>query len=539
MTRRILFMTVIFALLLVLLITVKESNASTDVRNNRYCVHNVDVINNRIVYEDNVNNSVKSQQLRSLMLLNENALYVIINMTYLDDGWLVYLATRYRILQVFSPQLFDELSLEVLSAQDRVNYVEVELLTAKYCEDSTINKRHILQSIMTAKGFNCLEEITSFNSSNDGNYYLKDISKSGVMIFLPNALFSLFTVFIILIPCLITNVSSDRLNCLYLRNMNTNSSKRKNKQYSKLREKQEIFLNGIYVVMICFTVIYIGYLIIDSYSYFKDAEIPDNNIQQPTDPFIINILFLSITALISFLGAACNSGKILYRHNVRLNKSRCSTTYKMFIVIAFSCSTLLLTCLIYHTLFLIIALTIDWKTTLYQITYLSSYILMGMVSLPTIFMQFTITLRKRTYFFLFLIYGFLTSIPCLYFMSVAGCQELTSTNSNITELSDLVPILFFSFFACSCTIAIAVFVFRQKIPQLKQQANTNETSTKCQTIPKIEIKKLKATSADTSSQTLNVAKIAESPKSVNQSFSIIVVNNPGPILTKQGEYCNV
>lgn len=292
--------------------------------------------------------------------------------------------------------------------------------------------------------------------------------------------------------------------------------------------------------MICFTVIYIGYLIIDSYSYFNGAKTPDNNIQQPIDPFITNLLFLSITALISFVGAACNSGKILYRHNVRLNKSRCSITYKMFIVIAFSCSTLLLTCLIYHTLFLIIALTIDWKTTLYQMTYLSSYILMALVSLPSIFMQFTITLRKRAYIFLFLIYGFLTSIPCLYYMSISGCQELTSTNFNITELSDLVPILFFSFFACSCTIAIAVFVFRQKIPNLKQKANTNETSTKGQNIPKIEIKKQpKATFGDMSSQRLNLVKIADSPRSVNQSFSIIVVNNPGPILMRQGENCNV
>ena len=534
-------MTVIFILSLLLFLSSKESNAATDVHNNRYCIHNVDVTNNRIVYDDKVNNSVRSQQLRSLISLDKNALYIIVNITYLDDGWLVYLATRYRILQVFSPQLFDELSLETLSAQDRVNYVEVELLTTKYCEDSDINKRHILETLMTAKGFNCLEEISSINGSNDRNYYLNAISKSGIMIFLPNALFSIFTVFIILIPCLIANISSDRLNWLYLR---TNGPKRKNKQSSNQsknsQEKREIFLNGIYVVMICFTVIYIGYLIIDSYSYFS-VKTPDNNIQQPIDPFITNILFLSITALISFVGATCNSGKILYKHNMRLNKSRCSTTYKMFIVIAFSCSTLLLTCLIYHTLFLIIALTIDWKTTLYQITYLSSYILMALVSLPTIFMQFTITLRKRAYIFLFLIYGFLTSIPCLYYMSISGCQELTSTNFNISKLSDLVPILFFSFFACSCTIAVAVLVFRQKISKFKQNANTNEVSTKGhQTIPKVEIKKQpKATFADTSSQRLNLVKIDDSPKGVNQSLSIIVVNNPGPILTRQGENCNV
>ena len=446
-----------------------------DLSHAELCIFSVNY--NTITYklDCNLSTSLEKQifTLKELRIINSKALGlsldIAINNNSMDSETFKYFATKNNFLSIMKPEAFDSVTFGVLSFTDRISSFSLTLLTSTICssEDDSNDREEdnvllVLQSIFAPFEFDSIKPLSPPQS------ILSVVKSSGILLFLSNSILSLLIVFEVLPLCLKYFVRTKDTT------IKSNTSIQTNNQCSVPRPLQHAaavhrpttataqehaIVMGVYLVSVCCTVAYIGYWIFDISGFILRDTSKYNSFlaleRKSTSPFLVNLIFLSIMLITSIIIALL----IAIKHD-RPSKLKCRSIFKIFVFVGSSCMTMLITCVIYHGFFLMIALVIDYKMTLNEIIYFATLLIAIYCSVPTILKLFYSSKKSKEYMNFIFSSSLLFIVPVLYclLMSCIGSDSQIGT----IDLSELTITTLSSIMTLAIVFTIVILVFGKK-----------------------------------------------------------------------------
>ena len=479
----------------------------TELSSKPYCLSSYQ--DGHLLYTNKQNQSTLRLQILTNEELEklENVLFLYVNVSLTvaatdnssaQSEWKLYILATSSILASVGPQVLDVETLNALMAVQRSKEIHLKAIQSSTCDDSDISHNTIVQLFAQAYGFN---GIITLDSSID-QAPLPQKMYPYILVYITIALFS------VLIEFVIYNYLTAYCATKFCRDDNS--------------IKWNVATSGVYLVCVCFLGAYLGYWTIQTYNFVVSLH---EKLYLIHLSFIINTIAVCVMILLTYVAAALLETKYLKRNcSVIRNNGPKIALYKLFQVVGFCCAQSLLVCVIYHSIFLLIALIIDYNTILYEVSYLLTYLIISLVGLPTILMQFLVTRFTRKRGELVTVCTLILSVPCLYFTAVSGLQLLNANclqSKYSVDATQLVLLLVISIISVIVIVSIALLVFnRAKFTPRTDATEENDDNTHQQ--PTIKISPTSLTSKQGRSLIKKVGKYGGGSKAV----AIMLLSNP-------------
>lgn len=365
-------------------------------------------------FEMQCQGSYEAESRRSELARN---IILFVNMTTASEQ-ATYVAAKSSLFYFFSSDLWDALTFGILSVAGRSAALSVCSSSLTRNEGAFAESGHLLVN----HGYRFVQRLDGQNSQ-ETDY---TGGRSGVLIFLPLCLISIFFVFVIL-PLVQNSAPARMLKVL--------ASK-----------------DGINSASVILAMSYTSVWIYKAARFYTDPTDKWRLVTQNGGifftPFTVNLVFLSFTLAVSFTCTMCLNK--LRTPNYSFGKEKCA--YGIIEVTGASSWAVLGACMIYHTPFLIISLCLEWSTALSNMTTWVAIILMTFTACSAVAHQLKRTLNTgRRFLQLVLVLMLASTIPALYYACVTGFIGLlrVDTSDGVTAPL-LVTVLWFSVVMVAC-----------------------------------------------------------------------------------------
>ena len=330
----------------------------------------------------------------------------------------LYVAATSKVFLSFSPDLWDALTFNVLSAKNRIAAYHVRLPSSQDCPELSeeLRPENAIATLLRDSLHDDEQiyvrqlEQTSHNKS-----YYEAVSNSGVFLFMPLGLMSIFYVFVVL-PFARNHVQK-----------RMRSRKKPGPSMVTLLRRLSTIEDGVHLAS---TMVLASFVIAWAFNAACYYTLPPHSARNvagtketPIGPFTVNLAFLFLTIFISFMGSL--GFQRLSRGKTRgaVKKTRRSCYY---VVSCFGEASLvvLVTCLAYQSLFLLISVMLDWRTAVSNLTSLITVITMLYLAFPTVLHQLYIARVTQQCGILVLVFILTSATPLLYYVCLIGFDHL-------------------------------------------------------------------------------------------------------------------
>lgn len=350
------------------------------------------------------------------LVINVSLLHIDNETDAVQDHHKLYFVTQSSFLQRLDPVVFDSLTFGVLSYTERIRTVSVTLLTASICSDNNLDENQedqIVYSIVMKSLLNYFHPHSKQSVLVVPAVYKVsfDVRSSAIVLLVSVSVFSLLTVFLVMPVCM------KYLTEEFQTNNHENDSTQENS--TKLNQNEHVIMVGIYFVSICYAIMYTGYWIIE----ICDLVLSKGSVlEADKSSFLANCLTVLIMTMVAITTTTAMGLRSRQSFKSRL-------MIKVFVYMGSSSMIALLTCMVYHSFFLLIALAIDFITTLSELVYLSTLVVTIYCSVPVLLKQFYTTKKMKQY-------GRLLSFSVLLLMILLFYCLLITSLDPVNVLSD-------------------------------------------------------------------------------------------------------
>ena len=390
--------------------------------------------------------------------LNRHSFFHFINISTPSARDLLYVAATPKVFLSFSPELWDALTFNALLAKKRIATYHVQLPSIQACPELSEELGNedviadLLLGILHEQSYVKQLEQTLHNKS-----CYEAVSDSGVFLFMPLGLVSIFYVFVVF-PCVRNHVLKQL---------------QKRGPLSTFFRRLSTVKDGVHLASVMVLASLVVFWTYNAARYYTSSPNSPWNLvatnETPITPFTVNLAFLFLTLLISFvasLGFHRPSRGALKETGTR----RSCTGYCVVSCFGSACLIALVTCLTYHSLFLLVSVVLDWTTAVSNLTTWITIIIMIYLAIPMVLHQLHVTRATRQYGPLVLVFTLASTTPGLYYACLIGFDNLLREDSCTTTRAQLTVVL-----ALSSVCVILQGVLFLLVLKLDSAASTAES----------------------------------------------------------------
>lgn len=369
----------------------------------KICVDSIDINSQTIVYSNATNQDTFTQNIAPFLdEISIETMIILLNFTVSSNvngnESRIYQVSKTSLCYLVSPELIDLMTFDALAVVERTQLISINIHSFAICANQSWEK-------LLLKAFNVDEahgfaRLVQQNEASNQTYYSAIVS-SGLLMFMPLGLTSLFALFVVLLPIVGTTASR---KCASLTN-------RHHFQHC-LGALSQVFAS-IRILNVGVYAIYLVYMFLNAVCYFlnlgRTSEVLASQYSVP--PFASNLIFLLLTVCVSFLSGLCFRGN---------DQKQCSCVFQTSI----ACNFALASAGLYHFLFLLLVLVEDFNTAFSSILIKVTFILSLYTLFPTALQHYRVAKARKQFCSLWFVLSLLTVVPFLYSVTLIGAKDL-------------------------------------------------------------------------------------------------------------------